>query len=167
MLISRTSITQGISRRKADTSSNIKVKDLSAEPEGNSVIISEKLDLHKLFSQHIIFKKPCFRPPTRSNAECSYPNLVMAERTDETDGCKGKKQQVHLFTAAHASWLDMAEIAHPCGLTARELSVLSTYICGTGAGKPCLDRRLLGTWVMMTEILASEQIRNGQKTKLR
>jgi hypothetical protein len=53
------------------------------------------------------------------------------------------------FTPEHASWLNMAEI---------ELSILS---------KQCLSRRIPCEWMLITEIVAWEELRNAKKAKIR
>jgi hypothetical protein len=53
------------------------------------------------------------------------------------------------YTPEHASWLNMAEI---------ELSILS---------KQCLSRRIPSEWMLITEIVAWEQVRNENKAKIR
>jgi transposase len=52
------------------------------------------------------------------------------------------------YTPEHASWLNMAEI---------ELSILS---------KQCLSRRIPDEWTLITEIVAWEQARNANESKI-
>lgn len=53
------------------------------------------------------------------------------------------------YTPKHASWLNMAEI---------ELSILS---------RQCLSRRIPSEWVLTTEIVTWEAVRNEKKAKIR
>jgi hypothetical protein len=53
------------------------------------------------------------------------------------------------YTPKHVSWLNMAEI---------ELSILS---------KQCLSRRIPSEWILTTEIVTWEEIRNEKKAKIR
>jgi hypothetical protein len=53
------------------------------------------------------------------------------------------------YTPEHASWLNMAEI---------ELSILS---------KQCLSRRIPDEWTLITELVAWEQARNENKSRIR
>jgi hypothetical protein len=76
-----------------------------------------------------------------------YHSLVEFFGKQEADRIMSRLEFHH--TPKHASWLNMAEI---------ELSILS---------KQCLSRRIPSEWILTTEIVTWEAIRNEKKAKIR